>query len=264
MAAVLVGPERSVAQGIHFDVPEPEEVEVYSETLGDGRVDLVFPLPRSSDPLPAVIFVIGHPDDATSLGPLFEYPHYRDWARIVTGAGMVGVLYSVRDPVADLAQVTDFVASHGSRLGIDSERVALWSASANVPTALHYARTQHRLGARALVLYYGLMPTPDGFQDATYQTAGARSGFALPPYGPNQSYPDDLPFLVVRAGLDASTALLASIDQFIAYGLAENLNLRVLNYPQGQHSFDSRDDTAETRRVITETLDFLIAHLEPA
>ncbi len=263
MAAVFGGPEACVAQRIHFDVPAPEQVEVHSETLGEGRVDLFFPVPRHSGPLPAVIFVIGHPDDATSLGPLFEYRQYRDWARIVAGSGMVGVLYSVRDPVVDLARVADFVASDGARLGIDVERIALWSASANVPTALHYARTQGPLKARALVLYYGLMPTPDGFQQARYQTGSARSGFALPPYRPGQSYPADLPFLIVRAGLDASTALLASIDQFVAYGLSENLNLRVRNYPKGQHSFDSRDDTAETRRVIAETLEFLIGHLEP-
>lgn len=261
VVGALFGPQPIPAQNVHFDVPSAGQVEMQSETLGDGRVDLFYPVARAGEPLAAVIFVIGYPDDATSIGPLFEYAHYRDWAHIVTSAGMVGVLYAVRDPVADLAQVTDFVATEGTRLGVDPERVALWSASANVPTALHYARSQNRLSPRAVVLYYGLMPTPDDFQDERNQAASARAGFALPPYEPDHSYPQDLPLLVVRAGRDASAALLASIDRFVAYGLSENLDLSVVNYPEGQHSFDSRDDTPETRRVITDTLDFLVAHL---
>lgn len=250
-------------QGIHFELPESDQVRVRTMSLGEGRVDLFFPTTVSSQPLPTVVFVIGHPDDATSLGPLLDHPHYRDWASITAAAGFVAVLYSVREPVADLARVADFIVARGPDLGIDVDRVALWSASANVPTALHYARNHGPLKPRALVAYYGLMPTPDGFQQDSLQAASARAGFALPSYERGQTYPADLALLVVRAGLDGSAALLASIDRFIEFGITENLPLRVLNYPGGQHSFDSRDDTPETRLVIAETLAFLSLHLQP-
>lgn len=260
-AILLAAPQAASAQNIHFDVPGPEQVEVRSETVGDGRVDLVFPADRHSDLLPAVIFAIGYPDDATTAGPLFEHVHYRNWAHIVAGSGMVAVLYSVRDPVADLARVAEFVASEGSQLGIDAERVAMWSASGNVPTALHYLRSQPPFEPRAVVLHYGIMPTHDGFQASEYQDASARLGFALPAYAPNDSYSAGVPMLVVRAGLDASTTLLASIDRFMDFGAGENLDLRLINYANGQHSFDSRDDTPETRQVIAQTLEFLVERL---
>jgi hypothetical protein len=66
----------------------------------------------------------------------------------------------------------------------------------------------------------------------------------------------------VRAGRDASAALQASIDRFTVYALSENLAFRLLNYPEGQHNFDSRDDRVETPRVIEETLRFFAAHLK--
>lgn len=249
-------------QGIHFDVPSPEQYRVVSESVGNQRVDLVYPFPIDSSPRAAVVFVFGFPDGATSLGPLIDYEFYRDWARIVTATGLVGVLYSTTDPVSDLRDVVDFIHSEGPRLGIDAGRIALWSASANVPTALHYVRSEPRRTPRALVAYYGLMPTPDGFQAEVLQVGSSRSGFALPAYVPDHVYPQDLPILVVRAGRDPSAPLLASIDHFVDYALAENLRLRLLNYPEGQHSFDSRDDTEETRAVIAETLAFLSRHLE--
>ena len=259
---IALGSVGSVSgQGIHFDLPSSGQYRVVSESIGNQRVDLIYPLPMQSSPRAAVVFVFGFPDGATSFGPLVDYEFYRDWARIVTMKGLVGVLYSTTDPLSDLRDVVDFIHSEGPRLGIDAGRVALWSASANAPTALHYVRTEPRRMPRALVVYYGLMPTPDGFQAEALQTGSSRSGFALPAYAPDHAYPQDLPILVVRAGRDASAPLLASIDHFVEFALADNLRLRLLNYPEGQHSFDSRDDTEETRAVITETLAFLSRHL---
>jgi hypothetical protein len=112
------------------------------------------------------------------------------------------------------------------------------------------------------VVYYGLMPTPDGFQAEGLQQASARFGWALPGYEPDDAYPPDLPIFAVRSGRDASAPILASIDRFAEYALAQNLRLRLVNYPQAQHNFDSRDDTVETRNVIEETLRFLATHLK--
>lgn len=249
------------AQGVFFDTPGADRLLVQAERVGDRRVDLVFPDSTTSRPLAAIVFVLGFPDDATSLGPLMDYEQYRDWARIVAAEGFVAVLYSTIDPVADLWEVMEFVGSQGPRLGIDPDRVGLWSASANVPTALHYVRSAHPLRPRALAVYYGLMPTPDGFQAEALVAASSRNGFRLPAYAPDHAYPRDLPVLVVRAGGDTSTAFLSSIDHFVGYALSENLRVTVVNYPDGQHSFDSRDDTEETRRVIAETLGFLTRHL---
>lgn len=251
-----------VAQGVYFDSSGSQDLRVLSESIGDRRVDFVFPRSATDRPLGAVVFVLGVPDEASSLGPLMNLEQYRDWARIVAAEGHVGVLYSTSDPVTDLREVMGFVASEGPRLGINPDRVALMAASANAPTALHYVRSENPLKPTALVVYYGVMPTPDGFQGEGLRGASSRFGWVLPGYQPGQAYPPGLPILAVRAGRDASAAILASIDRFTGYALSENLRFRLLNYPDGQHSFDNRDDTAETRQVIAETLAFLSTYLK--
>jgi dienelactone hydrolase len=257
------GVDSLVAQSLFYDVGDSDPPTVLSQSIGDRRVELVFPGSAPAQPLSAVVFVIGVPDHASSLGPLMDLEQYRDWARLVAAGGHVGVLYSTSDPVTDLRELMVFIASEGPRLGIDPDRVALMAASANAPTALHYIRSDNPLEPRALVVYYGLMPTPDGFQAELLQQASTRNGFALPGYEPEHAYAPDLPIFAVRAGRDASAApaLQASIDRFAEYALAENLRFRLLNYPEGQHSFDTRDDTVETRNVIEETLRFLATHL---
>jgi len=259
MASSAVGPLG--AQGVYFDVSGAEDPRVLSESIGDRRVDLVFPRSAADRPYGAVVFVLGVPDDASSLGPLMDLEQYRDWARIVAAEGHVGVLYSTSDPVTDLREVMEFIVSEGPRLGIDADRVALMAASANAPTALHYVRSENPLKPTALVVYYGVMPTPDGFQAEGLRDASSRFGWVLPGYEPGQAYPPGLPILAVRAGRDAAAAILASIDRFTGYALSENLLFRLLNYPDGQHSFDNRDDTEETRQVIAETLAFLTQYL---
>lgn len=250
-----------VAQGVFYDLGDSDPPTVLTESIGDRRVEFVFPGSGPANPLGAVVFVMGVPDDASSLGPLMDREYYQDWARVVAAEGHVGVLYSTSDPVADLRELMEFIASEGPRLRIDLDRVALMTASANAPTALHYVRTDNPLEPRALVVYYGLMPTPDGFQVEGLQQASIRFGFTLPGYESDHTYPPDLPIFAVRAGRDASAALQASIDRFTEYALSENLPFRLLNYPEGQHNFDSRDDTVETRQVIAETLRFLAMHL---
>jgi hypothetical protein len=251
----------ATAQAIHYEIDEATFGPIVTELVDGRRVDLVFPHAAIARPLATIVFVLGFPDDATSFGPLIDYQTYRDWARIVASRGFVGVLYSTTDPVPDLQAVMDFLASEGPRLGLDPGRMAIWSVSANVPTALHYVRSGAVPAARALVTYYGLMPTPDGFQAQALETGSSRQGFALPDYHPTQLFPRDLPLLVVRAGRDASPPLLASIDRFVEYAVSENLSIRLINYPEGQHGFDTHDDTPETRSIITETLDFLARHL---
>lgn len=262
LVAVTGGIDPLVAQGVFYDLGDSDPPTVLTESIGDRRVELVFPGSGPVDPLGAVVFVMGVPDDASSLGPLMDREYYQDWARIVAAEGHIGVLYSTSEPVADLRELMEFIASEGPRLRIDPDRVALLAASANAPTALHYVRTDNPLEPRALVVYYGLMPTPDGFQLEELQQASVRSGFTLPGYeSEDHAYPPDVPIFAVRAGRDAFAALQASIDRFTVYALSENLPFRLLNYPEGQHNFDSRDDRVETRRVISETLRFLATHL---
>jgi len=250
-------------QEVVYEHPNALAVDVQSEVI-EGRdlaVDLYYPADRGVRPIPAVILVIGYADDALPVGPLKETAYYRSWGRLLAADGMVGVVYSTDRPAVDLNTVMEFLQGESARLQIDTERVALWSASANAALALKYARSPGPIEPSALVAYSGLLPTPDGYQAAALDSMSAQLGFALPPYAASEEYRSTLPIYLVRAGLDRFPEVLRSIDHFVQYALEANLRLTVRNYPKGHHSFDFEDDTEETRSIIAETLTFLRRHL---
>ncbi len=266
-AIALGGSPASVAsQGVLYAHPEAPSIRVLSMTFGEDaqEMDVYRPPATFGDgPHPVVVFVMGFPDSSFPSGPLKNHPHYTSWARLVAAHGMVGVTYATSSPASDLPAVVSTLRSQPD-LGIDGERIGLWAASGNGPVALKYVRASPSLPARALVLYYPLLPTPDGYQLAAIEAMSTRSGFELPPYEAGDAYPTTLPMYLVRAGQDRSAELLSSIDQFAAFAVRENLRITVRNYPEGHHSFDSTDDTDETRQIIAETLGFLRRHLQSA
>ena len=249
------------AQQVLYDHPDAARVTVRSEVVGDPglTVDLYYPPTAGDEPNPVVVFVFGYPD--APLGPMKELGQYTSWARLVAAEGFVGVLYETSDPATDLATVLTFLSEEAASLRIDPSRFGLWSCSGNTPLALKHARTRIGVTPAAFVAYYGLMPTPDGYQAAAIDSSSTRFGFSLPGYRGGESYRADIPMLLVRAGRDRYSEILSSIDHFTAFAFQQNLAVTVLNYPEGQHAFDVEDDTDETRAIIKQTLDFLRAHL---
>lgn len=263
--ALVSAPLTASAQGnpVVLEHPDARDVVVESGLVyarhGDERLTLDLYRPPDASAVPAVVFVLAFPDSTMDV-PLRDYGQYTSWARLVAAEGMVGVVYGVADPVRDLSAVLEHLRREGAALGIDPQRVALWSCSGNTALALHQLRAD-AAGVRALVAYYGIMPTPDGFQAAAIDSVAAQYGAAIPRHEPDATYPDAVPLLVARAGQDRWTTGLASIDHFVEFALEQNLPVTVINYPAGQHAFDVLDDTSESRRIIRLTLDFLSTHL---
>ena len=249
------------AQDIFYDHPDAARVSVHSEVVpGRGiTVDLYFPPATQEEVSPVVIFVLAYPD--SRFGPLKNLRQYKSWARLVAAEGFVGVLYETSEPEADLESVFALLREQAENFRIDLNRIGLWSCSANTALALKHARTSYGIKPAAFVAYYGLMPTPDGYQAAAIDSMKTDFGFSLPKYNNGESYRADLPMLLVRAGRDRYSVILNSIDRFAAYAFQQNLQVTVLNYPEGQHAFDVKDDTAETRAIIKQTLDFFRTHL---
>ena len=249
------------AQQVLYDHPDAARVSVRSEVVpGRGiTVDLYFPPASQEEVSPVVIFVLAYPDSV--FGPLKNFRLYTSWARLVAAEGFVGVLYETSEPEADLESIFTFLGEQAERFQIDLNRVGLWSCSGNTALALKHARRRDSFLPAAFVAYYGIMPTPDGFRAAAIDSFRTQFGFSLPGYGDGESYRADLPMLLVRAGRDRYSIILNSIDHFAAYAFQQNLPVTVLNYPEGQHTFDVRDDTAETRSIIKQTLDFFQVHL---
>ena len=110
---------------------------------------------------------------------------------------------------------------------IDASRIAIWACSANGRVGTELV-TRHDF--RAAAFYYAIMTT-----------------------APKN---EEMPVLITRAGLDTQV-INDSIDRWTAQALALDLPVTVINYPQGLHGFDLRNDTAQSRSIISQTLDFL-------
>ena len=70
-----------------------------------------------------------------------------------------------------------------------------------------------------------------------------------------------LPLFIARAGQDQFAGVNDSIDRFMAAALARNQPITFVNHADGPHAFDLLDDTATSRAIIRQTLDFLTSRL---
>jgi hypothetical protein len=200
-SGLILGTLGVSGQEILYEHPNAEAVEIRSEVVqgSDVAVDLYYPADRGDGPIPAVILVIGYPDNALPVGSLKDTGYYRSWGRLLAAEGMVGVIYSTDRPAVDLYVVMEFLQGEARRLQIDTERVALWSASANAALALKYARSPGAIDPSAFVAYSGLLPTPDRYQATALDSMSAQFGFVLPPYVAAENYRSS-PDLCVKCG----------------------------------------------------------------
>lgn len=210
-------------------LPGMDKVDVRKDLRYDGErtLDLYRPA-GSSATLPVVVFVNG-----VGAPSLKEWGQYTSWPRLVAVRGMAAITYqsSGDQSAAHTGALLKYVREHAAELRIDPGRIALWACSANVRVGTALIAEQD---FRAAALYYGVMSTP-----------------------PKRA---EIPVFVARAGLDAP-GLNDSIDRWAAQAVALDMPVTLISYPQGVHGFDVRQDAAEARDIIRQTLDFLEFHL---
>lgn len=215
-------------------VPGMESVDVRKDIKygGDRKLDLYLP-PDAKGSLPVVVFVNGVGQPA-----LKEWGQYTSWPRLVATRGIAAISYETTgNDAATLTQTEEllkYLREHAGELKIDPSRIAIWACSANVRTGTALLAAHD---FRAAAFYYGIMTT-----------APARA---------------NVPVLVTRAGLDVLT-INESIDRWVAQAVALDAPVTLVTYPQGRHGFELIDDTAESRLIVRQTLDFLESHLENA
>lgn len=224
----------------------------YTTEQGPLAFDLYRP-PHAGALSPAVVFVTGYPDPGAAAffgKPLKDWVSYTDWARLVAASGIAGVTYLNREPADVVALVRHLRASAGA-LAIDPERIAVWSCSGNVPSAL-WLMARERVACAALLYGYTL-----DLEGATAVADAARQfHFAAPPVSLDE-LPRESPILVVRAGRDQTPGLDDTLRRFIAAARAHELPLTVIDHAEAPHAFDLVDDSPETRSVIEQVLAFL-------
>jgi dienelactone hydrolase len=223
-------------------------------------MDLYYPPDAGTAPLPAVVFVSGYGDAGAEqmLGrKLKDWEIYRDWARLVACAGLVAITYENANPAEDAAHVVEYVRAQASTLGIDPERIGLWSASGNVPNAL--ALLVRSAEIRCAALLYGYTLDLEG--GTAVAEAARRWGFVDAMAGrPLEALPS-VPLLLVRAGRDDLPGINETMDRFVASALRRGLPVTLVSHADAPHAFDISDDTESSRAVMRQVLGFLRSHL---
>jgi hypothetical protein len=252
-----------------YTMPEMEgvtirrDVEYRRGDEGPLTMDLYSP-PQSGDraSLPAVIFVTGFPDPGTRkvLGRAAkEMGSYVSWAQLVAASGLVAITYVNREP-GDVHALLDHVRHHDAALGIDADRLGVWSCSGSGPMGLSVLMQEGAPSPRCGVLLYPY--TLDLGESTSIGAAARQWGFANACSGKRvDDFPRDRPLLVARAGQDQMPGLNEALDRFVGAALARNLPITIVNHAAGPHAFDLFDDSDTTRNVVTQILAFFCFQL---
>jgi len=142
-------------------------------------------------------------------------------AQLIAASGMTAVTHSNRDPEPDGVALMKY-------LGEKYRKVGVWSTSGNGPVVLVVA---------------------------SHATCAVLNNPITKDFCP------DTPLFVIRAGKDETPDLNAALDGFVARALVENKPVTLVNYPEAPHSYELSLDGPETRRILQQGLDFLLAHL---
>jgi len=179
----------------------------------------------SSARRPALIFF----NRATGADRKWDF--YASWARTAASKGIVGIVPDIRggSEAADVKLLLAHLQQRAADYGIDS--IAVYAASGNVSAALPVLQDPSVTAVKAAVIYYG--------------------------YANVQQFRLDLPMLFVRAGLDRP-ALNTGIAELAARAVGQNAPFTLQNYAGGHHGFEAADNNDTTRRVIDDTLTFVL------
>lgn len=242
-----------------YTEPEMEQVGVRLDAIyaidSDGkqlRMDLYYPpnMPKNAR-LPVVIFVFGFPDTEV---PFKSDGQYISWGRLVAAAGMVGISYETYHPDKDLEALVAYLQDHGTELNIDANNIGLWACSAHPPTALAYAMQPDKKNLRFMVLYYGILLTPDNYRREEINQMGKDYNFYAAELMDVAPLRKDLPLFIVRAGKDETEIVPDTTDHFMEVAKAEGVPVTFVDFAEGVHGFDAFQHDEASSQVIQKTV----------
>jgi dienelactone hydrolase len=228
---------------LHFDIYYPP-----SYTLGSK--------------LPLVIFVFGYPDETMiqmAGCKLKNSGQYISWSKLIAASGMAAIIYETIQPISNLLEIMDYIQQNAIKLQIDEKRIGIWSCAGNVPTALTSITPNNENFIKCAVLYYGAMLSEDNSN--TLPKLAETIGFDYPTGMSFDQISQNIPLLILRAGLEEMPNLNDSIDHFVKNSVSNNLPITFINYPKGHHAFDIIDNNETSREIIQRTIKFIQYHL---
>ena len=278
---------------IVYQVPGMKSVRVKKDLIykraGNEQLLMDVYSPRTSrERLPAVLFVHGGRIPPNLLTTAKDWAVYVSFGELVTASGFVGVTFnhrfytweSLADSQADVMDAIKYVRDNAATLGIDPERIVLWTVSAG-GIFLSQPLQERPSYLKSIVAYYSQLDlqnerksAPASVSDETlrefspvYQLekSAAAAGPGTSNVGVGQSaikaravsmFP---PIFIARAGLD-DPGLNDGLDRFVQIALKHNVSVELLNHATGHHGFDIEDDNARSREILKRTIEFLKTH----
>jgi hypothetical protein len=212
---------------------------------------------------PAVVIVAGYSDLGvqSKLGRRFKDMGFStSWARLMAASGIAAIVYTNREPTADLHALLAHVKYHAESLNVDEGRIGVWASSGNVPLALSVMMQSAGHHFACAALCYGFMLDLDG--STWVAEASQQWGFVNAAAGHTVAdLPSDLPLFIARAGQDAFPHLNEALDRFVSKALARNLPVTVANHSVAPHAFDLMHDSETSREIVRQLLGFMRCHL---
>ena len=232
---------------------------------------------RKGERRPAIVFISG-------AERVRHWLWFVTWGRIAAAHGMVGIVPDKRYPRAidgtragfeDTEKLLAFLRTQGESLGVDPQRICLWTFSAGgrlTSVGLQPDKSERPNapgGTRpagmgvlpaCVVSFYGVLDMSGELSNVSNEAE--RETF-LRRYSPVQALESLVasggkspPVFIARAGKD-SAFINNGIDRFTSAALRLNVPITVVNYADGDHGFDGFNDTLQSRAIIKAALRFV-------
>jgi tetratricopeptide (TPR) repeat protein len=230
--------------GLVYDLPGTRDVTLHADVpylvVGRDTLTLDIYVPpglKAREARGAVLFVNGIGDRRPDR--VKRWAIYSTWPRVVAASGLIGISMdaSPDSVMRSIESAMAFITSaRGARFGVDTSKLAIYAASANVRAALDYLGSASRSPAlRAAALFYGNPPTG--------RVPGVPTLFIVAQ--------GDVPGL--RPALEPLWRSV--VDSAAPWTLVFGRDM--------PHAFDALTDSDDSRRLIRQTLDFWHNHLDP-
>lgn len=267
-----------------YSVPGMSEAVVRSGVVFDNSsaTPLAFDayLPRGlrkGERRPAIVFISGGER-------VRNWRWFITWGQLAAAHGLVGIVPDKRYPrgldgtragFEDTEKLLAFLQAQGDTLGVDPQRICLWTFSAGgrlTSVGLQPGKPNGLAAAgpsgmpalpgsmRCLVSFYGVLDMSSELSSISNE---ADRETLLKRYSPVQALESLVasgakspPVFIARAGKDGAF-INNGIDRFTSAALRLNVPITVVNYADGDHGFDGFNDTAQSRAIIAAALRFV-------
>ncbi|AEV83168.1 hypothetical protein ACWT_2146 [Actinoplanes sp. SE50] len=204
-------------------------------------------------PRPAILIVPGGPLPAEVRPTQRDWPVFQGYARLAARRGMIGAvvehrLYSPAEYATGAANVAAVVETLRSDPRVDENRLAIWLYSGSALFAADWLR-EPPSWLRVLAMSYPVVEAFPGWpadERFTPVAAVAEAG--------------DLPIVLTRVGRE-QPIIAGPVNRFVEAAVASKADLEIIDLPDGQHTFDAKDDNDESRAAINRAMDLVTAKL---